>query len=329
MQTRTEEAIRKTDRKIQALEKNAEKAEEVDHFEQCEKSLQIQKALIEQIDASLEAFQQANAKPKPDLKDVPAEVLDSLWQDELSLPESSNRRALKAERREGTKGAAEDETPGIQSGIGGVDGQGSTGMGTENGSGFERACPAYSYSEPEEGDDSSGTLKRPAGGVISAGTWSYPGGGMHLGIDFATAMYSQITAPADGVIIYANNPVGDGGGYLGNWTGWPYGSGNSVAMIVKSGSKLYAITFAHLSSKIKVRAGQQVSQGDLLALSGNTGNSTGPHTHVEVFTIRVSFDEIASYFSKTADFAFGTGWDAPATCSAYACRVRPENYFSR
>lgn len=165
-------------------------------------------------------------------------------------------------------------------------------------------------------------------GFVSAGTWNYPQGGLHLGLDYAVDMYSSLYAPANGIILYADAPSPEDGGYLGNWCGWPAGAGNSICMMTKVGEQYYAITFAHLSSTLFVRAGQSVQQGDRLALSGNSGNSTGPHCHIEVFSLTTDADSVVNYFMKEgADFSFGNGWDQPDTCSAYACRIRPESVF--
>lgn len=164
-----------------------------------------------------------------------------------------------------------------------------------------------------------------SGGIISAGTWSYPGGSMHLGMDYAVSLYTEVVAPANGLILYADNPVDSNCGYLGNMCGWPYGGGNTIAMICAVAGSIYGMTFAHLSNNIYVYPGQQVAQGQTIALSGNSGNSTGPHCHIEVFTLSASLETIVDYFASTADFAFGCGWSAPATCSGYGCRVRPEN----
>lgn len=162
---------------------------------------------------------------------------------------------------------------------------------------------------------------------ISAGTWQYPQGGLHLGIDFATSLFHEVQAPANGIILYADAPVESNEGYLKNWSGWPQGAGNSICMVCAIQEDLYVVSFAHLSDQIFVHAGQEVHQGDVLALSGNSGNSSGPHTHVEVLHSQVSLQELVDYFIDTADFSFENGWDTPHTCSQYACRIRPESVF--
>lgn len=162
-------------------------------------------------------------------------------------------------------------------------------------------------------------------GTISAGCWSYPDGGLHLGLDIASAMYSDALAVANGIVLYAYAPVDSNNGYLGNWCGWPNGGGNTICMVVAVNERLYAITYAHLSSEIYVTSGQQVSQGTVIAKSGNSGNSTGPHTHVEVFELKQDLNSIVEYFRNSgADFSFGCGYSEAATCSGYACRIDPE-----
>lgn len=163
--------------------------------------------------------------------------------------------------------------------------------------------------------------------TISAGTWEYPNGGKHLGMDFAVPMYSKLLAPIDGLILYADAPCSDNDGYLGNYEGWPAGGGNSIGMLGQVGDQLYFLSFCHLSSSIYVRAGQSVEQGDVLALSGNSGNSTGPHCHIEVFSLSKDLEDVLFYFMETADFTWQNGWSSPGTCSEYGCRIRPETVF--
>lgn len=162
-------------------------------------------------------------------------------------------------------------------------------------------------------------------GTISAGCWSYPDGGLHLGLDIASAMYSDVLAVANGIVLYAHAPVDSNNGYLGNWCGWPNGGGNTICMVVAVNDRLYAISYAHLSNEIYVTSGQQVSQGTVIAKSGNSGNSTGSHTHVEVFELKQDLNSIVEYFRNSgADFSFGCGYSEAATCSGYACRIDPE-----
>lgn len=169
-------------------------------------------------------------------------------------------------------------------------------------------------------------------GRISAGTWAYPGGGLHLGLDWAAPIGSAVVAPASGVILYASNPAPTNGGYLGNWSGYPAGGGNTIEMLCNVQGTLYAVSFAHLSQGgFAVSAGQTVSQGQLLALTGNSGNSSGPHCHIEVYNLgSMRVEDAVRRFASGADFAWGTGWNTTATAcgsGAVPCRERPEKFF--
>ncbi|MBQ7552713.1 MAG: peptidoglycan DD-metalloendopeptidase family protein [Rickettsiales bacterium] len=84
----------------------------------------------------------------------------------------------------------------------------------------------------------------------------------HNGIDFACPMGSNVYASADGKVVW----VGNNNTY-----------GNAVIIEHQGG---YLTLSAHLS-KINVRNGEYVYQGQRIALSGNTGHSTGPHLHFE------------------------------------------------
>jgi murein DD-endopeptidase MepM/ murein hydrolase activator NlpD len=86
----------------------------------------------------------------------------------------------------------------------------------------------------------------------------------HKGIDISTRMSTPINAPADGVISSA---------------GRNYGMGKMITI-----NHGYSIKtrYGHLS-KILVKKGQYVKRGQKIALVGNTGRSTGPHLHYEVY----------------------------------------------
>lgn len=84
----------------------------------------------------------------------------------------------------------------------------------------------------------------------------------HLGTDFAAPTGTPARTVGDGAVSFA----GVQGGY-----------GNVVTITHRSG---HETLYAHLS-KINVRVGQKVSQGDTIGLVGSTGWSTGPHLHFE------------------------------------------------
>jgi murein DD-endopeptidase MepM/ murein hydrolase activator NlpD len=89
------------------------------------------------------------------------------------------------------------------------------------------------------------------------------GGEFHEGIDFAAPEGTRIRAVAAGIVTWA----GPRGGY-GNMVQIDHGNG-------------YATRYGH-AYQVLVHVGQTVQRGDVLALVGDTGRSTGPHVHFEV-----------------------------------------------
>lgn len=85
----------------------------------------------------------------------------------------------------------------------------------------------------------------------------------HAGVDLKAPVGTKVMSAKSGTVTFA--------GYSGN-----YGY-----LVVVSHPDGYETRYAHLS-KVKVKKGQKVNSRQLIALSGNTGRSTGPHLHFEV-----------------------------------------------
>jgi murein DD-endopeptidase MepM/ murein hydrolase activator NlpD len=85
---------------------------------------------------------------------------------------------------------------------------------------------------------------------------------MHRGVDFGAAAGTPIQAAGDGVVETA---------------GWSGGYGNYVRL---RHNGTYATAYGHMS-RIAVKAGQRVRQGQIIGYVGSTGMSTGPHLHYE------------------------------------------------
>jgi murein DD-endopeptidase MepM/ murein hydrolase activator NlpD len=86
---------------------------------------------------------------------------------------------------------------------------------------------------------------------------------MHQGIDFGVPVGTPVYAAGDGVVEEARMASG-----YGRWLKIRHSGG-------------WETGYGHLS-RWAVRAGQRVRQGEIVAYSGNTGRSTGPHLHYEV-----------------------------------------------
>lgn len=132
---------------------------------------------------------------------------------------------------------------------------------------FDRKKSLSNRSDPHHGFTVAPPLKRmvvtsPFGDRRTA---SIGGGGTryHRGVDLRASMGTPVFAPRDGIVraVYTSSSYG-------------------LVVELDHGSG-WASLFAHLS-KAKVRRGQRVREGEVVALTGATGRVTGPHLHWEL-----------------------------------------------
>ena len=136
----------------------------------------------------------------------------------------------------------------------------------------QSAALAAAIRESQAGAGSAGTgapsaagLIWPIDGVVTSG-FGMRWGRMHEGLDIAAPIGTPIWAAAAATVIHA---------------GWLSGYGNLV--VVDHGNGV-ATAYGHNSS-VTVGVGPFVAQGQLVAYSGNTGHSTGPHVP---FAVRIN-----------------------------------------
>ena len=106
------------------------------------------------------------------------------------------------------------------------------------------------------------SLARPVSGTITS-RFGKRSRGTHTGLDIATSKGTPVGAAAAGTVTYA----GPKGTY-----------GNLVVIDHGNGVQTY---YAHCST-VNCSVGQYVSQGQIISTVGSTGNSTGPHLHLEI-----------------------------------------------
>ena len=177
---------------------------------------------------------------------------------------------------------------------------------------------------------SSNGWTRPVNCGIYEGTWHYSSGGVHLGADFSTAMGTPIYAVGNGVVLKSSD--GCPAGYLGNTCGGSgsTGGGNQVYLLTSINGSLYAVKYLHMLAGTPIAQGTIVSAGDKIGEVGTSGNSSGPHCHIEVFYLGTgSIQDYATNWN--GDLSFGAGWSSAALnrlCENGAgapCRIRPES----
>ena len=115
----------------------------------------------------------------------------------------------------------------------------------------------------ERGTQTPPTYSKPISGGRFTSGFKRRWGRMHKGVDWACPIGTAVMASCGGTVVQA---------------GWFSGYGNCITIRHPDGKQT---RYGHLS-KILVSSGQKVTQGQKIALSGNTGRSTGPHVHFEI-----------------------------------------------
>jgi murein DD-endopeptidase MepM/ murein hydrolase activator NlpD len=101
---------------------------------------------------------------------------------------------------------------------------------------------------------------------------------MHKGMDFTAPIGTEIYATGDGVV---------------EKVGWTGGYGKTILINHGYG---YKTRYAHCS-KFDCKKGQKVKRGDHIGYVGNTGQSTGPHLHYEVFKNKRQINPVNFFFN--------------------------------
>ncbi len=101
----------------------------------------------------------------------------------------------------------------------------------------------------------------------------------HTGVDFSCATGSKVVAAESGYVFYTKE------------LNYSYGYHIVIMHDKKDSSGNYVYTLYAHNSSIVVSAGDYVTKGQLIAYSGSTGNSTGPHCHFEVRTPSAAYSD--------------------------------------
>ncbi|UAT35469.1 murein DD-endopeptidase MepM [Escherichia fergusonii] len=102
----------------------------------------------------------------------------------------------------------------------------------------------------------------------------------HKGVDFAMPQGTPVLAVGDGEVVVAKR------------------SGAAGYYIAIRHGRTYTTRYMHLR-KLLVKPGQKVKRGDRIALSGNTGRSTGPHLHYEMWINQQAVNPLTAKLPRT------------------------------
>jgi murein DD-endopeptidase MepM/ murein hydrolase activator NlpD len=147
-----------------------------------------------------------------------------------------------------------------------------------NKNGTPNQRPVSNQSQPRTRSMGSSSSIKPVNGPITS-AFGRRARGQHNGVDFGVPIGTPVKSPVSGSV--------KGSGYTRG------SQGNYVTVIGDNGE---VHKFFHLS-KVMVRAGSRVTQGQVVGLSGNSGTSTGPHLHWEKHVSGYPTNPIAENFA--------------------------------
>ncbi|WP_426346037.1 murein DD-endopeptidase MepM [Cronobacter universalis] len=106
----------------------------------------------------------------------------------------------------------------------------------------------------------------------------------HKGVDFAMPQGTPVLAVGDGEVVMAKR------------------SGAAGYYVAIRHGRTYTTRYMHLK-KLLVKPGQKVKRGDRIALSGNTGRSTGPHLHYEIWINQQAVNPLTAKLPRSEGLA--------------------------
>ncbi|MDH6603343.1 murein DD-endopeptidase MepM/ murein hydrolase activator NlpD [Bacilli bacterium PM5-9] len=149
--------------------------------------------------------------------------------------------------------------------------------------------------------------------TVTATSWYYPasfGGGWHPGIDLANNSGTKIKSPGKGVVLMSASEYG--------------GYGNYMVTAHQVGKDTYTFLYGHLNRFASV--GSTLSKGQTIAYMGSTGNSTGPHVHVEIIKHKnKSLSKVVNTYKNNYDIYFGLGYTG--TSNGNVSRLKPHSFY--
>ena len=146
--------------------------------------------------------------------------------------------------------------------------------------------------------------------IITAG-WYYSDGSAHRALDFRAAVGTPVFGVA-GIVDWVQK--WDGKTRTGNQS---YGNLVRIRCNAKYRGKTVHCLYAHLMA-VYVKEGDQIRDGQMIGITGNTGNSTGPHLHFEV---RLNGQRVNPLNWLDADFTAANGY---VKLGEYTSVKRPE-----